>query len=63
MGFIHSTHRHEEILFLERLDDSIPEDNPVRFIDTFVDALQGALIGFERSFRGRRGFGRTRSCV
>jgi hypothetical protein len=39
MGFIHGANRHEEILFPERLDDYITEENPVRFIDAFVDHL------------------------
>ena len=39
MGFIHGANRHEEILFPERLDDSIAEENPVRFIAAFVDHL------------------------
>ena len=37
MGFIHGANRHEEILFPERLDDYIAAENPVRFIDAFVD--------------------------
>jgi len=36
MGFIHGANRHEEILFPERLDDYIAEENPVRFINAFV---------------------------
>jgi hypothetical protein len=34
MGFIHGANRHEEILFPERLDDYIAEENPVRFLDS-----------------------------
>ena len=49
MGFIHGANRHEEILFPERLDDSIAEDNPVRFIDAFVDELDLAACGFQRA--------------
>ena len=36
MGFIHGAHRHEAILFPERLDDYIAAENPVRFLDAFV---------------------------
>ena len=39
MGHIQGAHRHEVIHFPERLDDYIAEDNPVRFIDAFVDEL------------------------
>jgi MgtC family protein len=63
MGFVHSTRRHAESLSLDWLDDSMPEDNPVRFIDTFGDALQGALIGFECSLRGRSAGFRTHTLV
>jgi transposase len=49
MGFIHGVNRHEEILFPERLDDSIVEANPVRFIDAFVDNLNLMTLGFQRA--------------
>ena len=48
MGHIQGTHRHEVILFPERLDDYISADNPVRFIDTFVDELDLETLGFQR---------------
>jgi len=49
MGFIHGANRHEEILFPERLDDSIAEENPVRFIAAFVDHLNLTPLGFQRA--------------
>ena len=49
MGFIHGANRHEEILFPERLDDYIAEENPVRFIDAFVDHLTLSTLGFQRA--------------
>src|SRR4030095_14124800 len=49
MGFIHGANRHEEILFPERLDDYIAEENPVRFIDAFVDHLNLTTLGFQRA--------------
>jgi hypothetical protein len=39
MGFIRGANRYEEILFPERLADDITEENPVRFINAFVDHL------------------------
>ena len=48
MGFIHGAHRHEEIQCPERLDDYITEENPVRFIDAFVDNLDLTTLGFQR---------------
>jgi transposase len=49
MGFIHGAHRHEAILFPERLDDYITEEHPVRFIDAFVDHLNLTMLGFQRT--------------
>jgi hypothetical protein len=45
MGFIHGAHRHEAILFPERLDDYIAAENPVRFLDAFVDHLNLTMLG------------------
>jgi transposase len=59
MGHIHGAYRHEVILFPERLDDYIAEDNPVRFLDAFVDALDLAACGFRRAVpatTGRPGY-------
>jgi transposase len=49
MGFIQGANRHEEILFPERLDDYIAAENPVRFIDAFVDHLNLTTLGFQRA--------------
>ena len=49
MGFIHGAHRHEAILFPERLDDYIAAENPVRFLDAFVDHLDLTMLGFQRA--------------
>jgi transposase len=49
MGFIHGANRHEAILFPERLDDYIAAENPVRFIDAFVDNLTLTTLGFQRA--------------
>jgi transposase len=49
MGFIHGVNRHEEILFPERLDDDIAEDDSVRFIDACVDTLDLEAVGFQRT--------------
>jgi transposase len=49
MGFIHGAHRHEALLFPERLDDYMAAENPVRFLDAFVDHLNLTLLGFQRA--------------
>ena len=47
--FIEGDERSQSVLFPERLDDWIPEDNPVRVVDVFVDELDLGALGFERS--------------
>jgi hypothetical protein len=49
MGHIHGAHRHDVILFPERLDDDIAADNPVRFLDACVDELDLVACGFRRA--------------
>ena len=45
--FIEGECRAQSTLLPERLDDWIAEDNPVRAVDAFVDALDLARLGFE----------------
>jgi transposase len=45
--FIEGTDRSQSILFPERLDEWIDEDNPVRVIDVFVDELDLTTLGFD----------------
>lgn len=44
--FIEGEDRSQSVLFPERLDDYIGEDNPVRAIDAFVEQLDLADLGF-----------------
>lgn len=46
--FISGEDRHQLALFPERLDDSISDDNPVRFIDLFIDELNLLKLGFDK---------------
>jgi len=39
MDYIQGTPREQSLLFPEVIDDYITGDNPVRFIDAFVDSL------------------------
>ena len=42
--------RTQSVLFPERLDDWVEEDNPVRVVDVFIDALRiPGQLGFERA--------------
>jgi len=58
-GFIEGEERSQSVLFPERLEDWIAEDNPVRVIDVFVEELDLGVLGFERSLpaaTGRPGY-------
>lgn len=45
--FIEATDRSQALLFPDRLDDYIDEDNAVRVVDVFVDTLDLGSLGFE----------------
>src|ERR1700751_3374746 len=45
--FVVGNDRSQSTLFPERLDEYLGEDNPVRAIDVFVDALDLAKLGFD----------------
>lgn len=47
--FIEGENRFQATLFPESLEDYIAEDNPVRVIDAFVNALDLKALGFERA--------------
>ena len=44
-----STEPEQIILFPEAIDDYIGEDNPVKFVDAFVDSLDLKNLGFKYS--------------
>jgi transposase len=45
--FVEGVDRGQTTLFPESLDDRIGEDNPIRVIDAFVEALDFSAIGFD----------------
>jgi transposase len=47
--YIDGDDRAQSVLFPERLDDWVEEDNAVRVVDVFVDALDLGQLGFERA--------------
>lgn len=49
MSFIQGVNRNQLVMFPQSLDEYIAEDNPVRFIDAFVDGLDLQALGFERA--------------
>ena len=46
MDYIEGTDRNQLILFPQSLDEYIGEDNPVRFIDAYVECLDLGALGF-----------------
>ena len=46
--FIEGVDRNQATLFPDRLEDWVGEDNPVRVIDAFVEALDLGGLGFDR---------------
>ena len=59
MSYLEGDHRDQELLLPESLDGYITEDNPVRFIDEFVNQLDLKECGFEsdrQDMRGRPGY-------
>ena len=46
---IDGVHRKQNILFPDTLDQYVDEENPVRFIDAFVDGLDLEKLGFKHS--------------
>jgi transposase len=49
MGYVMGEDREQGTMFPERLDDYIREDNPVRFLDAFVESLDLLELGFKRA--------------
>lgn len=49
MSFIKGTPRSDVLLFPEAIDDYVTSDNPVRFIEAFVDNLDLSNLGFSRT--------------
>lgn len=46
MGYISGMNREQVLLLPESVDEYIEENNPVRFIDAYVDSLNLATLGF-----------------
>ena len=47
--FVEGECRDQSVLFPERLDDWIVEENPVRAVDAFVDELDFGTLGFDKA--------------
>jgi transposase len=58
-GYVEGVDRTQATLFPDRLEDYVGEDNPVRVVDAFVEALDLRELGFTRSVpttMGRPGY-------
>jgi transposase len=49
MSYIEGESRNQALLFPEILDDCIPQDNLIRFLDAFVEGLGLEELGFSHS--------------
>jgi transposase len=49
MGYIEGEDRKQTMLFPEVLEDYITEENPVRFIDVFIEGLDLSEMGCQRA--------------
>ena len=52
--FVEGECRDQSVLFPERLDDWIAEDNPLRAVDAFVDKLEFMALGFDSAEPAKR---------
>ncbi|MDA3913307.1 transposase, partial [Oleiagrimonas sp.] len=57
--FVEGVDRSQSVLFPERLEDYVGEDNPVRVVDAFFEQLNLTTLGFDRAIAqatGRPGY-------
>jgi transposase len=52
---INGTHRDQTVLFPDTIDQYVSKENPVRFIDAFVDGLNLEKLGFKHSVLAETG--------
>ena len=53
--FVERVDRSQAVIFPERLDEYVHEENPVRVVDTFMDAHDLSVLGFGAVDRGGGG--------
>jgi transposase len=59
MGYIRGMNRDQVLLFPDLIDDYIEENNPVRFIEAYVESLDLKALGFTHAVpkeAGRPGY-------
>jgi transposase len=55
MSYIKGINRNQTLLFPEVIEDYIDEDNPVRFIDAYVDNLDLVVLEFKYAIEAETG--------
>ena len=55
MHYVEGLNRNQLTLFPEALDDYISQDNPVHFLDAFVDTLDIEALGFKHAILAETG--------
>lgn len=55
MGYVEGTNREQVVLFPAVIDDYVSADNPVRFVDAFVNRLDLGALGFSKAEPEERG--------
>lgn len=55
MGYVEGTNREQVVLFPAVIDDYVSGENPVRFIEAFVNGLELGALGFSKAEPEERG--------
>jgi transposase len=55
MGYVEGTNREQVVLFPAVIDDYVTADNPVRFVEAFVQGLDLGALGFSKAEPEARG--------
>lgn len=55
MGYVEGTNREQVVLFPALIDDYVSVENPVRFIEAFVNQLELGALGFSKAEPEERG--------
>ena len=55
MGYVEGTNREQVVLFPAVIDDYVSAENPVRFMEAFVNGLALGALGFSKAEPEERG--------
>ena len=60
--YIRGLNRQQQLLFPERLEDYVGENDPVRVIDAYVDSLEVDALDFKTKYSDKNNNGRPAFC-